>query len=425
MFCYAWSWELQCFRYLGSEHKALLEHGFFSRQPVAHSESPLFGSQAGAMNHPEFELEPGLIYLNHAGVAPWPRRTKLAVICFAEENARLGAARYPAWLETEQRLRRHLQSLLNAPSSEDIALVKNTSEALSFVAYGLTWRAGDNIVTSHEEFPSNRIPWESLRNLGVSLRQANLSRTHHPEQALFSLVDRHTRLITVSSVQYASGRRMDLEQIGAFCRRRGILFCVDAIQSLGALRADVQAWQADFVMADGHKWLLGPEGLGVFYTTPVARDWLRLTEYGWHMVEHAGDYDRTDWEIARSARRFECGSPNFLGIHALEASLSLLLAIGMEEVERRVLSNAAYLIQRIQAAHHLTLLTPPQHHAGIVTFCPKTCDPKLLYHQLRQQGIICALRGGGIRFSPHFYNTEAELDQAFSITLDMVGLNRA
>ncbi len=373
-----------------------------------------YGSGSSVMNLPEFELNPELIYLNHAGVAPWPRRTKLAVIRFAEECARFGAAHYPDWLEVEKRLRRKLKVLLNAPSEDDIALVKNTSEAISFVAYGLPWREGDNIVSCLEEFPSNRIPWESLQNLGVSLRLADLDQAKTPEDALFSLVDRHTRLITVSSVQYASGRRMDLERIGAFCRRRGVLFCVDAIQSLGALRADVQAWQADFVMADGHKWLLGPEGLGVFYTTPAARDLLNLTEYGWHMVEHAGDYDRADWEIARSARRFECGSPNLLGVHALEASLSLLLETGIEEVERRVLTNAAYLIERIQADNKLILLTPPQRHAGIITFRPQACAPEPLYHHLRQHGIICALRGGGIRFSPHFYTTEAELERALA-----------
>lgn len=366
------------------------------------------------MPHPEFELTPGLIYLNHAGVAPWPTRTKRAVIRFAEENARFGATYYSKWLEAEQRLRQKFQRLLNAPSSDDIALVKNTSEAISFVAYGLSWQAGDNIVSCAQEFPSNRIPWESLRLQGVSLRLAELGQAKTPEDALFSLVDRHTRLITVSSVQYASGLALDLERIGDFCRRRGILFCVDAIQSLGALRADVQAWQADFVMADGHKWLLGPEGIGVFYTTPAARDLLKLTEYGWHMVEQAGDYDRSDWEIAKSARRFECGSPNLLGIHALEASLSLLLETGMAKVEQQVLANARYLIERIQAHKQLSLLTPLQRHAGIVTFCPQTCDPKPLYHYLRQHGIICALRGGGIRFSPHFYHTISELEQAFS-----------
>ncbi|MFN3920352.1 MAG: aminotransferase class V-fold PLP-dependent enzyme [Methylohalobius sp.] len=378
------------------------------------------------MNQAEFELDPKLIYLNHAGVAPWPRRTKLAVIRFAEENARFGAAHYSNWLETEKRLRQKLQVLLNAPSAHDIALVKNTSEAISFVAYGLPWQDGDNIVSYREEFPSNRIPWESLQNQGVSLRLADLDQAKTPEDALFSLVDQRTRLITVSSVQYGSGLALDLERIGEFCQRRGILFCVDAIQSLGALRADVQAWQADFVMADGHKWLLGPEGLGVFYTTPKGRNLLRLNEYGWHMVEHAGDYDRQTWEIAKCARRFECGSLNFLGIHALEASLSLLLEIGMAEVEQKVLANAAYLIEKIRADNKLSLLTPPHRHAGIVTFRPKNGALGPLYHHLRQQRVVCALRGGGIRFSPHFYNAKAELDRALAaVQAWLASLNNA
>ncbi|BCX82235.1 cysteine desulfurase/selenocysteine lyase [Methylomarinovum caldicuralii] len=368
------------------------------------------------MSHPAFALDPDLIYLNHAGVGPWPRRTQAAVAAFAEENARQGAACYPAWLQVEARLRRRLKALLNAPSSDDIALVKNTSEAISFVAMGLVWREGDNVVTSNEEFPSNRIPWEALRSRGVELRQADLAAGKTAEEALFALVDRRTRLLTVSSVQYATGRRMDLERIGEFCRRRGLLFCVDAIQSLGALRADVQAWQADFVMADGHKWLLAPEGLGLFYTMPEARDRLQLLEYGWHMVEHAGDYDRRDWRPAASARRFECGSPNMLGIFALEASLALLQETGMETVERQVLANAAWLIERIQADPDLELLTPSDRHAGIVTFRPRQGDPARLFEQLRRRKVICALRGGGIRFSPHFHNDTGQLDRALSQT---------
>ncbi len=364
------------------------------------------------MSHPAFELEPELIYLNHAGVGPWPRCTKAAVTRFAETNSRRGAADYPDWLAVESRLRERIRCLLNAPSTEDIALVKNTSEALSFVAQGLEWRDGDNVVTSNEEFPSNRIPWEALRDRGVELRQADTASVETPEEAMFALVDRRTRLVTVSSVQYASGRRMDLERIGDFCRRRHILFCVDAIQSLGALQADVQAWQADFVMADGHKWLLAPEGLGLFYTTPAARDRLRLLEYGWHMVEHAGDYDRRDWQPARSARRFECGSPNFLGIFGLDASLGLLLETGLPEIETQVLERAAYLIERIRRDDRLRLITPPDRHAGIVTFAPKCGEVARLFQFLRRHQVICALRGGGIRFSPHFHNDLETLDRA-------------
>ncbi len=368
------------------------------------------------MTHPEFELAPGLIYLNHAGVAPWPRRTREAVIRFAGENSCRGAADYPRWLRVEKQLRDHLKRLLNAPSIDDIALVKNTSEALSMVAYGLDWKQGDNIVTSNEEFPSNRIPWESLGKWGVELRQADLSSTEAPEEALFGQVDRNTRLLTISSVQFASGRRMHLERIGDFCRQREILFCVDAIQSVGALQADVQAWQADFVMADGHKWLLGPEGLGFFYTTPRARERLRLTQYGWHMVENAGDYDSPEWQIAKSARRFECGSPNMLGIFGLEASTSLLLDIGMEAVERRVLANTSYLIENILADRKLGLLSPASRHAGIVTFRPVTGDPKQLFDYLRDNNVICAQRGGGIRFSPHFHNSTTDLEAALELT---------
>ncbi len=366
------------------------------------------------MSHPAFELEPGLIYLNHAGVGPWPRATKQAVSAFAAENARWGATHYSRWLAVEKRLRERIRALLNAPSSDDVALVKNTSEALSFVAMGLDWRAGDNVVTSTEEFPSNRIPWEALASRGVELRQADLARGKTPEDALFELVDRRTRLLTISSVQYATGRRMDLERIGAFCHQRGILFCVDAIQSLGALQADVQAWQADFVMADGHKWLLAPEGLGLFYTTPEARDRLRLLEYGWHMVEHAGDYDRRDWQPAKSARRFECGSPNMVGIFGLEASLALLQEIGMAKVEAQVLAHARYLIERIQADDRLELLTPPDRHAGTVTFRPQSGDLQAVFDHLCRHHVVCALRGGGIRFSPHFHNDPAQLDRALA-----------
>ncbi len=369
------------------------------------------------MSHPEFGLEPDLVYLNHAGVGPWPCRTKEAVIRFAEQNSFRGAANYPHWLTVEKRLRNNLQRLINARSSDDIALVKNTSEALSMVAYGLAWQEGDNIVTSHEEFPSNRIPWESLQDQGVELRQADLTRASTAEDALFELVDRHTRLLTISSVQYASGRRMNLERIGEFCHHRGILFCIDAIQSIGALQADVQAWQADYVMADGHKWLLGPEGLGFFYTTPQSRDRLRLTQYGWHMVEHAGDYDRNDWEPATSARRFECGSPNMLGIHGLEASTDLLLETGMAEVEQQVLSNATWLVGNILADPRLKLLSPNKHHAGIVTFRPVAGNAVQLFEYLRDHGVICAQRDGGIRFSPHFHNTKQDLETA----LDLVG----
>jgi len=373
------------------------------------------------MKHPEFPLTDELIYLNHAAVAPWPKRTGEAVIKFAEQNTRYGSHFYLDWMKKENELRTQLQALLNAPCADDIALVKNTSEALSFVAYGLPWQAGDNIVSSNQEFPSNRLPWESLANQGVEFRQADLASAETPEDALFALVDNNTRLLTISSIQFASGLRMDLERIGEFCKQHDILFCIDAIQSLGAVQFDVQAYHADFVMADGHKWMFGPEGLGVFYTTPEARDKLKLTQYGWHMMKDTHNYENKPWEVHPTARRFECGSPNMLSIHALSASLSLLLETGMAAVEALVFEKSDYIKEAVAKNDQLSLLSQQQNllKSGIVTFKHQTITNDILYNHLQKNSVVCALRGGGIRFSAHFYNTFDEIDRAFAIINNM------
>ena len=372
------------------------------------------------MRHPEFPLSPELIYLNHAAVAPWPKRTSFAVKDFAEQNTLYGSSFYLDWLKKETELRVQLQSLLNAPSVADIALVKNTSEALSFVAYGLDWNPGDNIVSSNQEFPSNRIVWQSLADQGVEFREADLANADTPEDALFALADEHTRLITISSIQFASGLRLDIDKIGQFCQQNNILFCIDAIQSLGAVQFDVQKCQADFVMADGHKWMLGPEGLGVFYTSPVAREKLKLTQYGWHMMKNVHNYENKPWDIHPTAQRFECGSPNMLGIHAFSASLSLLLEIGMETIEKQVLANANYLMEAIKLHPSLQLLTgeTKRLQSGIVIFKHTKMTKQALYAQLQKNHVVCAMRGEGIRFSAHFYNSTEELDKAISLITD-------
>jgi len=364
----------------------------------------------------EFPHPADLVYLNHAAVAPWPRRARDAVARFADENLSEGARHYPRWLTVERRLREQLQVLINAPAAEDVALLKNTSEGLSLVAYGLPWQPGDNVVTSDQEFPSNRIVWESLARQGVALRRATLE-GDDPEAALLALVDDRTRLLTISSVQYASGLRMDLERLGSACRERGVLFCVDAIQSVGALPMDVQAARIDFLVADGHKWMLGPEGLALFYCRPELRPRLALQQYGWHMVAHRGDYDRRDWEAAEDATRFECGSPNMLGIHALDASLSLLLEVGMDRVSAALLEKSAYLSERIAGlpGYRVVSATDAARRSGIVTFAREGIDPAALYRHLMDRGVVCAQRGGGVRFSPHFYTPVERLDRALEL----------
>jgi len=370
----------------------------------------------------EFPQRGHIVYLNHAGVAPWPARTAAAIKDFADENVYQGPVNYQHWITAETTLRKQLQQFLSAPSSEDIALLKNTSEGLSMIANGLDWNTGDNIVSTNQEFPSNRIVWEALQDRGVALRQANLSSTASPEDALFALVDKCTRMITISSVQYATGLRMDLARIGSFCLENGLLFCIDAIQSLGALPMDVQAINADFVVADGHKWLLGPEGLAVFYVREGVRNQLRPSQYGWHMVEHQGDFDRLDWEIAASARRYECGSPNMLGIHGLSASLSLLLECGIGDISRNILNNSIYLINKLKEIDGLTIVSNalPERLSGIVAFQHRNINSAVLYQDLLQKNVICALRAGAIRFSPHFYTTRTQLDQVIEHLMEVI-----
>jgi len=374
--------------------------------------------------HPQFPQDPDLIYLNHAGVGPWPRRTRDAVAAFADENIRRGATGYPAWMQVESRLRERLARLINAPTPDDVALVKNTSEGLSFIAYGIKWRQDDEIIINRHEFPSNRMVWESLADQGVRVVDVDLFAAATPEDALIAAMGPDTRLLSVSSVQYGTGLRMDLERLAQACKARDVLFCVDAIQSLGALRFDLGRVDADFVVADGHKWMLGPEGLGLFYCRARVRDQLRLSQFGWRMVEHAGDYDRKDWTVAATARRFECGSPNMLGVHGLEASLAVLQdGEGMASVERRVLANSQRLMQLVDETPGLEVLSPrePERRSGIVTFHAPGVDSKQLHQRLMQAGVICASRGGGVRFAPHFYTPAAALEAAVAKASELAG----
>jgi selenocysteine lyase/cysteine desulfurase len=374
------------------------------------------------MDSNHFALDAETVYLNHAAVAPWPQVTVEAVSQFARENGSIGATRYPQWMKTETQLRQRLAALINAPSPDDIALLKSTSEGLSITAQGIDWASGENVVSIRQEFPSNRIIWESLESQGVEVRQLNLNQSSDPEADLIALCDANTRLLAVSSVQYAAGRRMDLKRLGEFCQRENKIFVVDAIQSLGALPFDVNVIHADVVVADGHKWMLGPEGLALFYCTQSMREKLRLYQYGWHMVEQVGDFDRYDWTPAKSARRFECGSPNMLGIHGLNASLGLLLEIGLEEVHQRIEENCNLIVDNIEE-RGFRLLTPenPRQRAGIVTFHIDGEDNNALQLQLMEAKVICANRGGGIRFSPHFYNTPEEVNTAFQRLDSLLG----
>jgi len=353
----------------------------------------------------EFPILQHGLYANHAAIAPWPKPTADAVAAFAAENAEVGAEKYSRWLLRESRLRENLAGLVNARSADDIALLKNTTEGVCAVANGVDWRPGDNLVLPADEFPSNHWPWLALQRHGVDVRLVDIRAAEAPEQALLEQIDARTRVLAVSAVQWTDGLRLALEPLGRHCRQNGVLFFVDAIQQLGALQLDVQACAIDCLAAGTHKWLLGPEGLGVFYCRGEWRERLKLQQHGWRMVDEPFRFDLANWRPSAKAVRFEAGSPNMLGQAALSASLQILQDFGVPRVETLVAENSRTLSAALSAMPGVSLVRPfdAQRVSGIVNFKPAQADPPVIFHALKKRGLVCALRGGGIRLSPHFY----------------------
>jgi len=367
--------------------------------------------------HEQFPLERDMLYFNHAAVSPWPVCTAEAIKDFTKQNLLSGSKNYLQWLELEKQLRELMNWLINGDSPDDIALLKNTSEGLSVIAYGLDFKSEDNIVIPKDEFPSNRIVWESLSPRGIETRQIDIVNTSDPEQALIDSMDAKTRLLSVSAVQYSSGLRLDLEKLGRYCRENNVLFAVDAIQQLGALAFDQKKIQADFIVADGHKWMMGPEGLALFYCRPEIRAKLNLNQYGWHMVDNPSDFNQSQWRIVDTAQRFECGSPNMLACHALHASLNLIKKTGIENIESSILSNTKKIRRYVNNSKHYSLNSHADETrlSGITNFKHNSLSNAYLHETLTSQGVQCAQRGDGVRLAPHFYHEQWEFDRLFEI----------
>ena len=362
----------------------------------------------------EFPQEPDLCYLNHAAVGPWPRRTAQVVANFAQQNMTRGAEDYPSWLEVERTLRQRLSRLINARHPDDIALVKNTSEGLSIISQGLDWLNGEQVVGLADDFCSNQMPWEVLSQRGVSYRPVDALRAPDPEGALIAAMTEKTRLLAISTVHFATGYRFDMPRLADACRARGVLLSVDAIQSLGAIPFDLDDVPADFVTSGSHKWLLSPEGLGFLYCRPDLREQLSLHQFGWAMRASPYAFESDSWEPATSARRFEAGTPNMLGIHAMEASLSLFEELGMDFVQSRLAENMAFLENELDRIPHTAIVSPrdPEKRAGILTFRHVGADNTVLHAELMRRRVICTARAGGIRLAPHFYTSRATLELA-------------
>jgi selenocysteine lyase/cysteine desulfurase len=358
----------------------------------------------------EFPVTRRWAFFDHAAVAPLSGRAQKAMTEWAADLAENGDVYDQRWRQRIEEVRRLAGRLLGADPL-DIAFVKNTSEGIGIVAEGLPWQTGDNVVTAAEEYPANLYPWMNLANRGVEVRRVTSRGSRLEVDDLRAAMDSRTRLVTLSQVEFASGFRNDLEVIGGLCRERGILFFVDAIQGLGVFPVDVAQMPIDFLAADGHKWLLGPEGAGLFYIRRDLVEQLHPVGIGWHSVVGAMDFARIDFRLKPHAGRWESGSLNVAGISALGASLELLLDIGIPAIAARVLDLTDYLCARA-AGTGLEVFSSrrPEDKSGIVALIPPSGDSRGAVRRCRDQGIVINHRAGRLRISPHCYNTRAEID---------------
>ncbi len=368
----------------------------------------------------EFPVTQTYIYMNHAGVAPLSRRVQAAMTQFLEDATVNGAVNAKLWEAEAESCREAAARLLNASTTE-IAFMKNTTQGILIAANGIDWQPGDNVVTTAVEFPANVYPWWRLRErYGVQTRMVPERDGRILVEDVASAIDAHTRVVTISHVEFASGFRNDIQALGEICRERDIWFVVDAIQSLGAIHVDVTAANIDILAADGHKWLLAPEGAAIFYCADDKRERLINTNVGWASVINPRDFLNYDLTQKPDATRFEEGSYNSVGLYGLRAAIELLLEIGIPAVKRHLLALTGHLITGLEAKGY-RVLTPraDSERAGIVIFDSGRLTPTEIYEILYAENIVTAARGTGIRVSPHFYNTTSEIERVLEVLPDL------
>jgi cysteine desulfurase/selenocysteine lyase len=345
-------------------------------------------------------------YLNHAGLSPVATPVVERVHSSVLSQAQHGLARITEWEQGVERVRGISARLLGCQPAE-IAFVRNTSHGLSLVAQGLDWREGDNVLCAvSEEYPSNIYPWQRLASRGVQLRAVPA-----PEVDAFAAAgDGRTRILAVSSVQYASGLRVDLAALGQLCAERGWLLCVDGIQSVGALPTDVKRDGVHFLSADSHKWMLGLPGVGLLYVDAALAPRLEPALIGWRSTQDAFNFDRADLTLRTDATRFEEGNLQYALIEGMGAAIDLLLEVGLPRIWEEISGLGDELMGRLSAGGHLVdSPTEPHRRSGSVVFRPRAGDAAELVQRLEADGVIVSCRRGRVRVSPHFYNTAEEI----------------
>jgi cysteine desulfurase / selenocysteine lyase len=363
-----------------------------------------------------FPLTQRCVFMNHAGVAPMSDRGRAAIDSLLE---RLTDRAYEEGLAEAEadRLRGSIARLL-CVEPETIGLVRGTAHGMSLLAQGLDWRAGDNVVGARGEYPANVYPWMALRDRGVEYRLAEPFGGRITPEAVLRLVDERTRVVALSHVQFWNGYRVDIERIGAELDRRGVVFAVDAIQSVGALRMDLSSLPVDFLAAGASKWLLGPVGIGFCYCRPELLSRLRPVLVGPGSVKRDQEFFDYAYELRETARRFEESSVSILDVAAFQASVDLLLEIGVEAVEERVLGLAARLAAGLVERGYLVVEPWPRDRreaSGIVSFRRPGSPAHEVLRDLNAARVVGRVHADFVRLAPHFYNTFEEVERVLDV----------
>ncbi len=366
--------------------------------------------------------EQGVIYLNHAAVSPLSTRVLRAQIGHLQDRSSGKIETYWEDVKQIEETKKCVQLMINAESISRIAFAGNTSDALNVVASGLDWKPGDRILLNDLEFPSNVYPYYHLKSQGVEIDIIRCPDGRVTPEAVYEALRPRTRILAISAVQFLSGYRAELEVLGELCRSRGILLIVDAMQAVGGITVDVQAMRIDGMAAGAAKWQMGPQGIGFLYLTEELQARVHQKYLGWLSVENPWDFFNFDQALAPSANRYEGGTVNIPGMWGMHAALSTLLEVGPDIIESHILALTGTLLEEFQGVEGATIYSPAALHerSGILTVVPPTrVDPTAAFDELTRRKIYISLRGGKLRFSPHFYNSLDEIRAAAAATIDV------
>ncbi len=372
-----------------------------------------------ALRQQEFPVAKKKIFLAHAGDCPLPHRVAQAVADYAHHAAASDqeAVVFPRVVEEGRKLAAELLKC----QAEEVAFVGPTSLALSFFASGLKFRKRDNILIYHDDYPSNVYPWMALAEQGIEVRLLNVRGLGviRPRDVI-GQVDENTRLVALASCHFVSGFRLEHAPIGKTLRERGILFCLDGIQTLGAFPTPME--HVDLLAADAHKWLLGPCGAGIMYVRREIQERLNPPVYGWHNVRCPNFVAQEQITYRTGAKKFEAGTHNLLGLVGLHAAMKLILEVGVDNIACELRRKRAWLVPALQAKNYTVLNAEaaPENASGIVTFFKPGADLTPLHQKLLDAEIVTSLRVDRagqryVRLSPHFYNTDAELQRVLEL----------